>query len=406
MRGINKENIILENEVFDRNYIERRMGEGGFNSISKFELFIWDLEMLLQLQKKLGDKIILKGGAAAQFYIPVAYQRTSVDIDMICLATSGELHEALSEIEQEFNGEMDYCKFIAHRPKNPKLELGALETYYCKVPSICDTKELNAPRGEQQEIKVEILFSDRTFPVTQIERPELFALETRHVFKVLALEALFADKLTTLGPNTIGITEDRADEQFKQIYDLVTLFVSNAEQVLSNKDKIREHYRDAAITECMIRNIPYDHEQLLRDMRLMVDRIKDIENSKAIQKFSNDFQSLYLRKTVNRDKALWAIAGYQLGLLIEHIFGDCTKILHYREIEEITNKLQFDNIRGPERGRLNNEVRSALETAFGAIPELSKDLMKKRLSRIVWELASIVPLDEIRSTLRKAVADN
>lgn len=64
MEGINLENLILEKEVFVRSEIEKRMKEGGFNSISKFELFIWDVEMFLQLQKKLGDKIILKGGAA------------------------------------------------------------------------------------------------------------------------------------------------------------------------------------------------------------------------------------------------------------------------------------------------------------------------------------------------------
>lgn len=42
--------------------------------------------MFLQLQKKIGDKIILKGGAATQFYIPIEKQRTSIDIDMICFA--------------------------------------------------------------------------------------------------------------------------------------------------------------------------------------------------------------------------------------------------------------------------------------------------------------------------------
>ncbi len=86
MNLINEDNLILEKKIFSRTEIEKRMVEGGFNSLSKFELFIWDLEMFLQIQKKLGDKIILKGGAATQFYIPAAAQRTSIDIDMICLA--------------------------------------------------------------------------------------------------------------------------------------------------------------------------------------------------------------------------------------------------------------------------------------------------------------------------------
>lgn len=103
MNGIRQENLILERDVFKRTEIERRMVDGGFNSIAKFELFIWDLEMFLQLQKKLNDKILLKGGAATQFYVPITAQRTSIDIDMICLASREEVHKVISEIESEFN---------------------------------------------------------------------------------------------------------------------------------------------------------------------------------------------------------------------------------------------------------------------------------------------------------------
>ena len=83
MEGIKQENLILGPTFFEKSEIEKRMADGGFNSKAKIELFIWDLEMFLQLQKRLGEKIILKGGAATQFYIPVAAQRTSIDIDMI-----------------------------------------------------------------------------------------------------------------------------------------------------------------------------------------------------------------------------------------------------------------------------------------------------------------------------------
>lgn len=130
MELINKDHIILEKEVFLRSKIEKNMTHGGFNSLSKFELFIWDLEMFLQLQKKLGDKIILKGGAATHFYVPVTSQRTSIDIDMICLATPEEVHQIISEIENELAGVEDYCKFRLYAPKNPKLGLDALETYF------------------------------------------------------------------------------------------------------------------------------------------------------------------------------------------------------------------------------------------------------------------------------------
>jgi len=129
MRGINVENLILERSIFERTQIEKRMYDGGFNSIAKFELFVWDIEVFLQLQKRLGDMIILKGGAAAQFYLPIPAQRTSIDIDMICTASHNELHKAISEIEAVLNGGEDYCMFKIHKPKNPKLGLETLETY-------------------------------------------------------------------------------------------------------------------------------------------------------------------------------------------------------------------------------------------------------------------------------------
>lgn len=117
----------------------------------------------------MGDKIILKGGAATQFYIPTTAQRTSIDIDMICLATMEEAHTAISEIEKELNGEDDYAKLILYKPENPKMRLNALETYYEMVPSVCDEKELFATKGRQQ-VKIEFLFLNGEYGIQKIKR--------------------------------------------------------------------------------------------------------------------------------------------------------------------------------------------------------------------------------------------
>ncbi|MGI6623787.1 MAG: nucleotidyl transferase AbiEii/AbiGii toxin family protein [Acetivibrionales bacterium] len=394
MNGIRQENLILERDVFKRTEIERRMVDGGFNSIAKFELFIWDLEMFLQLQKKLNDKILLKGGAATQFYVPITAQRTSIDIDMICLASREEVHKVISEIESEFNGEHEYCKFRFYKPKNPKLGLEALETYFVTVPSICEEKELFSSRGKQ-EVKIEFMFSNHRYDINKIKQPELFALETEKEFNILALESLFADKLTTLGPTTIGVSDERADEQFKQIYDVITLFISNMDRIIKNKDKVKANYEKVAKLECEMHGIPFDPENLYKDMMLLINRVKNIESNSTLLQRANDFQALYLRNIVNRDKAQWAIVGYQLKLLVEYIFQDDAKILQFREIEELIEKLKFENIHGPERGRLNREARSLLEANFKTIEGLSLDLFRKRIDRIIWELVSFVSFDAI-----------
>lgn len=405
MNGIRQENLILERDVFKRTEIERRMVDGGFNSIAKFELFIWDLEMFLQLQKKLNDKILLKGGAATQFYVPITAQRTSIDIDMICLASREEVHKVISEIESEFNGEHEYCKFRFYKPKNPKLGLEALETYFVTVPSICEEKELFSSRGKQ-EVKIEFMFSNHRYDINKIKQPELFALETEKEFNILALESLFADKLTTLGPTTIGVSDERADEQFKQIYDVITLFISNMDRIIKNKDKVKANYEKVAKLECEMHGIPFDPENLYKDMMLLINRVKNIESNSTLLQRANDFQALYLRNIVNRDKAQWAIVGYQLKLLVEYIFQDDTKILQFREIEELIEKLKFENIHGPERGRLNREARSLLEANFKTIEGLSLDLFRKRIDRIIWELVSFVSFDAIIESLKVILAEH
>lgn len=274
MEGINKQNLILEKEVFMRTEIERRMTDGGFNSLAKFELFIWDLEMFLQLQKKLGDKILLKGGAATQFYIPITAQRTSIDIDMICLATREE------------------------------------------------------------------------------------------------------------------------------VYDVITLFVSNMDQIIADKELIKLSYEEVAKVECKIHNISYETDRFFEDMKFLINRVKNIESDRNLLQRANDFQALYLRNVVSRDKAQWAIVGYQLDLLADYIFNDDTKILRFREIQELIDKLKFENVRGPERGRLNKEVRSALEANFKTTEGLSLDLFKKRIDRIIWELVNYVSIDAIKDSVR------
>lgn len=402
MEGIKQENLILGPTVFEKSEIEKRMTDGGFNSKAKLELFIWDLEMFLQLQKKLGEKIMLKGGAATQFYIPVATQRTSIDIDMISLATREDVHVAIAEIEADLQGDGEYCKFRLYKPKHPKLGLGDLETYFVTVPTICNRTDLYAQNGKQ-EVKIEFLFSAQEYQWQKVKPNSLFALETEKEFNLLTLEMLFADKLTTLGPNTIGVPPERADEQFKQIYDVITLFSSSMDRIIDNKEFVLANYKKAAEFECQIHNISYDPDLLFADMKQLIRQVQNIENDDELLQRANDFQSLYLRNSVRRDKAQWAIAGCHLELLANYIFHNDPKIVRLQEVENLIHRLSFDNIRGPERGIKVKEVREVLKSKFGGIEGLSTNLFLKRTDRIVWELFTFVSFEEIADSVRKLI---
>ena len=66
-------------DAFTRESFEKRMAEFGFKNMERMEKFLWDLELFLQIQSILGDRIVLKGGAATQFYLSVHEQRTSLE---------------------------------------------------------------------------------------------------------------------------------------------------------------------------------------------------------------------------------------------------------------------------------------------------------------------------------------
>jgi hypothetical protein len=158
--------------------------------------------------------------------------------------------------------------------------------------------------------------------------------------------------------------------------------------------------------ECRIHNLKYDKDLLLEDMKALIYRLKNIEGDSKLLQRANDFQALYLRKSVNRDKAEWAIVGYQLELLIDYIFTDDLRIVQFREIDECIGKLKFEHIKGPERGKLNREVRTILEASFGNITGLSGNLFRKRIDRILWELVTIVDFQKIKGILSEILKED
>ena len=109
--------LFHKEEAFQRETFQKRMEEFGFKNMARMELFLWDLELFLHIQKILGDKIILKGGAATQFYLPKEAQRTSVDIDMLFFGTEEEIKETLGKIEGYLGQKTIYFTFINIVPK-------------------------------------------------------------------------------------------------------------------------------------------------------------------------------------------------------------------------------------------------------------------------------------------------
>ena len=78
-------------------------------------------------------------------------------------------------------------------------------------------------QDEFQEIKIEFIQEDRMSEHIRKTGNDIFAVSSAFEYQVLPISHLFADKLTTLGCNTIGVQNDRMDEQVKQFYDVMMI---------------------------------------------------------------------------------------------------------------------------------------------------------------------------------------
>ncbi|MFH1026046.1 MAG: nucleotidyl transferase AbiEii/AbiGii toxin family protein [Nitrospirota bacterium] len=396
----NEAALIHDKESFTREALAVRLSELGFNNLARMELFLWDLEMFLQIQTVLQEKVVLKGGAAAQFYIPIEYQRTSVDIDIICIADTGEVKKALEGIEKRFNGEGRFFKFRLHTPKTLKTELPLL-TYYMDIPSVCGMNEVFGGQAGVQEIKVEFFLLQETLVINSIAAPRIFALKTNRAYQVMPINALIGDKLTTLGAKTVGIPPERADEYIKQVYDTDALVAFNWKEV--DFDKIKRHFIYRAGLEAEQRGISFGMAAILSDMTDQMDMLSaiDFEKNEGLKKLINDFQSLYLRKTVAKSMAEWAITGSRLGFFIRCLDGGAEGKKKMENVLVMEDLLKFDRVEGEERGKAIRRFCESFAVNFEKYSRWPAKMLKgKYPSRILWAVVSPANIEEISAWLK------
>ncbi len=176
------------------------------------------------------------------------------------------------------------------------------------------------------------------------------------------------------------------------------------DQILGNTEKIVSHYEMVARKECHYHKIPYVRKVLLEDLLGFIKTIQRIEQSPTMIKKIDDFQSLYLRKEVSRDKTEWSIVGFQLELLFHKLFNNDKRIDKFQEIEKLCSNLQFKQIQGPKKGEINSKIRTLLQNRYGNIPNLSDGLFRKRNNRVIWELATYVDLEDLQYCINDALS--
>jgi len=391
--SFSKEALVHPHICFERSTIRERKRKLGLTNENRIELFIWDLEIFCQIYRRLKNRVILKGGAAAQFYLPMEKQRTSIDIDMICSVGEAEIKRCLEDIEREFKGKGNLFKFRFHRPKEQKTELPLL-TYFLTVPS--EIIVVNGRKGVQ-EIKVEFFLDNTEWPAKRMKNPQIFAMETNQTYIILTLEGMIADKLTTLGPTTIGIPETRRDELCKQLYDLDGLLHStHAEK--HNPMRVKSLYLKRARLECESRKMDFDLRRISEDVMKWLSQLFliDFKSDSRLEKDINDFQSLYLRKQINRGKGQWAIIGEKLRFYLSNLYTETPKMAVWKKALELEELLLFHELEGREKGEIIRKFKESFSKEFGKYSAYPQSILKsKNPIRQMWHVVNPSNFSEI-----------
>ena len=400
--------LFHKEEAFQRETFQKRMEEFGFKNMARMELFLWDLE-LLHIQKILGDKIILKGGAATQFYLPRDAQRTSVDIDMLFFGTEEEIKKTLRKIEEYLGTEDELFYFHKHSPKNPKTNL-PLHTYYTKVPSVLSNAERNMERESipYQELKIEFILQPEKWEYERRTGENIFAVNSSWNYQILPLNYLFADKLTTLGCNTIGVQNERLDEQVKQFYDIMMLSRNCISEMQCSV--VKEKYLKRAEQEWNTRKITlgstlegrdYEPKYIVKDVEKQLLRYQQADSGEdaELKKFINDFHSLYLNRKVQYDPKTVACGASLVRLMYELMISGMgwDKVKQALEIEK---KLGMEHLSGPEKGQKIRKLRNQFIQEFGKDSVIPASTLKgKDLKRVFWAVVNIDNLNKIEGMI-------
>ena len=401
--------LIHKEEAFQRETFQKRMEEFGFKNMARMELFLWDLELFLHIQKILGDKIILKGGAATQFYLPRDAQRTSVDIDMLFFGTEEEIKKTLRKIEEYLGTEDELFYFHKHSPKNPKTNL-PLHTYYTKVPSVLSNAERNMERESipYQELKIEFILQPEKWEYERRTGENIFAVNSSWNYQILPLNYLFADKLTTLGCNTIGVQNERLDEQVKQFYDIMMLSRNCISEMQCSV--VKEKYLKRAEQEWNTRKITlgstlegrdYEPKYIVKDVEKQLLRYQQADSGEdaELKKFINDFHSLYLNRKVQYDPKTVACGASLVRLMYELMISGMgwDKVKQALEIEK---KLGMEHLSGPEKGQKIRKLRNQFIQEFGKDSVIPASTLKgKDLKRVFWAVVNIDNLNKIEGMI-------
>jgi hypothetical protein len=210
---INTEKTVGTPATFDPARINELVSTGLINNVANLEKAIFSLEYLGQLRKE-GLDFILKGGSAIQVILRDKWTRLSVDADICSNVPEKELLEIMGNIYQKFDK-------AAFSFKVRGREMGGSIPFYLYIfeaPSI-------AVNGETRSCLLDVMGIKPKYATTQLTLKTQF-FDSGMTITTPTIGALLGDKLSTIGPNTMGrrlVDSRNGVEYAKHFYDIKNL---------------------------------------------------------------------------------------------------------------------------------------------------------------------------------------
>ena len=233
-------------------------------------------------------------------------------------------------------------------------------------------------QSEFQEIKIEFIQEDRKAEYIKKTGNDIFAVSSSFEYQVLPISNLFADKLTTLGCNTIGVQNDRMDEQVKQFYDVMMIS--------------RYCYDD----------LDFENVRAKYLARAQLDRYAAVDDGEdaELKKHIADFKGLYLNSRIEYAPQSVSCAALRIKMMYSLMMNghnwDSVKSAMQRE-----NTLELAHLSGREKGAMVKELRTALVEGFSQYSSTPAKILKaKGLKRVFWAVAQPDNLDEIKNMIQ------
>jgi len=176
-------------DTFDQGKISALLSQGVINNISNLEKAIFSLEYLGQLVKE-GLDLVFKGGSAVQVFLSDKWNRLSIDIDICTGSTEKEVISVLEKIHRKFDE-----KAFSFSTRDRDVGDGVpFYLYRIETPSIT---------GGRRNILLDVMGIKPAFSTIQIPLRTSFFNSSAEV-TIPTGGALLGDKLSTIGPTTIG----------------------------------------------------------------------------------------------------------------------------------------------------------------------------------------------------------